>query len=135
MEIPPNSEITKEDVESIFQTCTDFIESWYSADAKRMENCFHTDAVKRSIIFDDHNRSWTVSPTRNGKDMAKFTADGGESDLPEESKTLQIDLLGAHRRTAVAKVISHSYVDFVQLGKFDAGWLIVNDLWEERTEK
>jgi hypothetical protein len=135
MEIPINSQITEEDIESIVQTCTDFIESWYSADAERMKNCFHKDAVKRSIVFDDNEMKWTVSPTRNGEDMAKFTADGGESDLPEDSKTMQIELLGAHRRTAVAKVISHSYVDFVQLGKFDDGWLIVNDLWEIRSEQ
>ena len=99
-----------------------------------MENSFHPEAVKRTVIYDEENKKWTVSPTRNGKDMAKFTADGGEKDLPESSKTLEIEIIGAHRRTAVAKVVSHTFVDFVQLGKFSDRWLIVHDLWEMKSE-
>lgn len=132
MDILETSDLTQEDIDMIMKTSRDFIESWYTADPDRMENSFHPDAIKRSVVYDEDQKKWEVSQIRTPKDMARFTRDGGESDLPASSKTLELELIGAHRRTAVVKVISHSFVDFIQLGKFDNGWLIVNDLWEKK---
>jgi hypothetical protein len=64
--------------------------------------------------------------------MVGWTEKGGGSDLSKEDQTYEIEVYDYFRHIASAKVISHTYIDYLHLAKIDGVWLIVNDLWELR---
>jgi len=130
---PPDLAPTPEDIEGITKTSRDYIEGWYTADEQRMRSCLHPDLVKRTITHDPQQGSaWKLSRPLDAEMMAGRTRAGGGSDVPEPDRTQHITILDVFRHVASVKVLSHSYVDYLHIAKFDARWLIVHALWELR---
>ena len=131
--IANGTQLTPEDILGITQTSQDYIGSWYAADEERMRACLHPELVKRTIVHDTQRDNWKLSRALDVQMMVDRTHQGGGSDVPEPDRTEQITILDAFRHVASVKVLSHDYVDYLHIAKFDHRWLIVHALWELRS--
>lgn len=119
-----------DDINGITQSCLDYAEGWYNADAERMQRCLHPQLVKRTLMRDPHTRLWMLRRPADAEMMVAFTQQGGGSAVPESQRIYEVMIHDIFRHLACAKVVTAEYMDYVQLAKFDQRWLIVNVLWE-----
>ncbi len=104
----------------------DYMEGWYQKDAERMKRALHPRLVKRRK---NGPELYQLSPTR----LIEKTAEGGGSDTPESKRAIQVEVLDVFEDIACVRVESVDFYEYMQLGKFDGQWKIVNILW--RTNK
>lgn len=121
-----------EDIEAITEASRDYVEGWYNAQPERMARCLHPDLVKRTIEREPEGGTWRLRRPTDAQAMVRYTKEGGGSDVPEPERIYEITILDVFRHIASVKVLSHDYVDYVQLAKFNQKWLLVNVLWELR---
>jgi putative lumazine-binding protein len=114
----------EEDIGAIEQTALDYIEGWYEGDAERMERSLHPDLVKRTI---QANRVNTLS----AEQMVGFTKQGGGKVFTGEKKNT-VTILDIDNDIATVKVISAEYIDYLQMGKVNGKWVIINILWRHK---
>jgi len=141
MSIPPNAipfGASDEDIALIERSAYDYMEGWFTGDARRMRRALHPQLAKRSLIRDPD----TGEPTNElygstAELLVRNTADGGESqwsDIPYDPEkgreNFEVKVLEVYRDVAVARIWSRAYVEYLQLGNFgSAGWKIVNSLF------
>jgi len=118
--------VSEADLDSIERAATDYIEAWLTGDADRMADCLHPDLTKRSVDFETATGRYLVDPMTH-RDMVEATAMGRGRQLP---RNYQVTIFDAFRNVASAKVDSARYVDYLQIGRFEDRWRIVNVLWE-----
>lgn len=102
----------------------DYVEGWYDKDPERMQLGLHPDLAKRNIDRAQANGVNLMDLPSLLKVVPQYGGAGGDQ------RVIDIEILDVYGDIATAKVTSNSYVDYVQLGKFDDKWLIINVLWE-----
>lgn len=120
-----------EDIAAITRSSVDYVESWYTADAERMRCCLHPDLAKRTVKRDPGTPTWVLRHT-DAKMLVTYTQDGHGTETPVVDRTHRVSILDVFRNTASVKVVSHPFVDYLHLARFNDRWLIVNALWEPR---
>ncbi len=121
-----------EDLDAIIQACRDYFEAWYTADAGRIADCLHPDLAKRTVTCEGDAQSWTLRSV-GAQTMIDATREGrGMKRAPEGDRWIHITVRDVYGRIASATVVSHPYVEYVHLAKFDDRWRIVNTIWELR---
>ena len=121
------------DSSAIKQAALDYIEGWYAGDAERMERAVHPELAKRIVNTNPANGRSSlgqqsamtlVSNTRSRR--------GQETPVDQQRKDFRItDIFG---NIASARVDAQTWVDFLQLAKWNGRWVIVNVLWELRPQ-
>jgi hypothetical protein len=118
--------------DAIIETCRDYFEAWYTADAARMVDCLHPDLAKRSVAREREGQPWILRSV-GARTMTDATGEGrGTTCASERDRWLHIVVRDVYRRMASATIVSYPYVEYVHLGMFDDRWRIVNTLWEKR---
>ncbi len=112
------------DLAAIRQTASDYIDGWYTGDAERMERSLYDQLAKRWIIDDrvDTTTKWEMI------DMTK--AGGGKTYTGDKTSTVTI--LDVYGNVAIVKTVSPEYIDYLQMGKVNGKWIIINVLWAEK---
>lgn len=112
------------DLAAIRQIASDYIDGYYAGDVERIERSLYDFLSKRWIDDDrvDSTTKW---------DMIALTEGGGGKDYPGD-KTTTITILDVYRNIAMVKCDSPEYVDYVQMGKVEGKWIIINVLWTEK---
>jgi hypothetical protein len=126
--VPPTPfHASVEDLEAIRQTASDYIDGWYEGNAERMERSLYDLLTKRWITSNrvDTTTKW---------EMIDMTKAGGGKNVPGEKKNT-ITILDVYGNIAMVKTDSAEYVDYLQLGKVDGKWIIINVLWAEKELK
>lgn len=107
-----------DDSSAVRATVTNYIEAYYSGDARRMEQTLHPHYLKHII---------------NGRAMREMThlqivqaVRSGPADLPPAQRTEQVRVLDISGGIASAKLITPHWVDYLTLLKSDDGWKIVS---------
>ena len=122
---------TAADTAAIEATAHNYIDGYYEGNAERMERALHADLAKRIVS------------SRGGKDevqhmtatqLIRITSMGGGSSTPESQRRNDMRILDIFGNAAVVRVDASDWVDYLQLGKVDGEWLIINVLWEFRPE-
>jgi hypothetical protein len=75
--------------------------------------CLHPDLAKRGVTRDPRTGERVLRHTDAAR-MVRLTQEG---------------------HTASTKVLSHPFVDYLHLARFDERWVIVNALWEPREQE
>ncbi len=119
---------TAADTAGIRAAAMDYIEGWYAGDADRMARALHPELAKRIVITDTagHSRIGQMSAMT----LVGNTRAGGGKGIAPERRRKEFRVLDIYRGAAVAKVVASDWVDYLELGKWNGQWTIVNVLWE-----
>jgi len=121
--------ISPEDAAAIKKPALDYIEGWYEGNAARMESALHPELAKRIVIVDlstGHSRLDSMSAMT----LVQRTRAGGGSKVPREKQQKDITILDRFNNAAIVKVVASEWVDYLEEGKINGEWKIINVLWE-----
>jgi Putative lumazine-binding len=113
---------------AVRSTVTDYIESYYTGDASRMEKSLHPHYLKHTISKSDGKlkmTEWT------GLQMVQEVRSHGPANLSASEKTEQITVLDISDDMASAKLVTPHWVDYLTLSKWNGEWKIVSVLLRE----
>jgi hypothetical protein len=113
-----------DDQTAIKQTALDYIEGWYEGNAERMQRALHPDLAKRIVTPKN-----TVN-TMTAQTLVEQTRRGGGKDTPAERQQKDVTVLDVFGKAATVKVVASDWIDYMQMGKVDDRWVIINVLWE-----
>ena len=120
---------TAADSAEIRATALDYIEGWYAADGARMERSLHPELAKRNISADPRNgRSRLIQMT--AMSLVQGTRAGGGSEIPAGERKNGVRILDIYMGAASVRVDAASWVDYMQMAKWNGHWRIINVLWE-----
>jgi hypothetical protein len=100
-------------------TVRNYIEAYYTGDARRMEQTLHPHYLKHMIHGDIPMREKT------GAQMLHEVS-AGPSNQPQAQKTEQVTVLDVAGNIASAKLVTPNWVDYVTLSKSEGEWKILS---------
>jgi hypothetical protein len=108
-----------DDSAAVRTTVTNYIEAYYTGDARRMEQTLHPHYLKYMIHGDIPVREKT------GSEMVREVRTHGPADLPQSNKTEEVTVLDVAGSIASAKLVTPGWVDYMTLEKVNAEWKIL----------
>jgi hypothetical protein len=61
--------------------------------------------------------------------LVEYTRGGGGKDRAKEGVENEVTVLDVFEGIATVKIVSHDFVDYAHLAKWNGEWVIVNVLW------
>ncbi len=123
---------TNADTTGIKETVMNYIEGFYTADADRMEKALHFDLAKRYVTPERNN-------VQHMSAMLLYQVTKMQKDKSAEHGKLKCEIVISEIYGKVAIVRAETdfftFVDFIQLGKINGEWKIVNIIWERKPTK
>jgi Putative lumazine-binding len=119
------------DSTAIRATALDYAEGWYEGNAERMARSLHPELVKR-ILVRDTTTGKTMVQGMGASALVNSTRHGYGKETPRERQQKDVTILDIFGNAASAKAVMADWVDYMQLGKVDGRWVIVNVLWERK---
>lgn len=108
------------DAAAVRATVTNYIEAYYTGDARRMEQTLHPHYLKHMIHGDIPMRDKT------GPQMVEEIRTNGVPDMPQAQRTEQVIVLDLAGTIASAKLVTPGWVDYITLSKSDGEWKILS---------
>jgi len=125
---------TKQDTAAIKEAAANYVGGFYANDFKRIEKSVHAELAKRIVLTDSVGGTMirNMGLTELSFNAKKFKKPDDASGIPFKVDVLIYDI---SHGIATAKVAQNKmkFFDYIQLGKVDGEWKIVNVLWA-RTE-
>ena len=115
--------------ELVQQAVLDYIDAWYEQDAEKGERRLHPDLVKR-IMRTDPDTGGNFLELMSAEKLAGRWRSGDGKKTPKEDQRKDVTILDMYGKMACVKLETATWVDYMQLAKYDENWLIVNILWE-----
>ncbi|HUR95313.1 MAG TPA: nuclear transport factor 2 family protein [Gemmatimonadales bacterium] len=125
---------TAADTTAIRAAALDYAEGWYAGDADRMARALHPELVKRIVVRDTATKRSFVQ-TMGATSLVNATRHGYGKSTPPAGQQKDVSVLDVYGNAAVAKIVMAEWIDYLQLGKLEGRWQIVNVLWEEKPGK
>jgi hypothetical protein len=122
------------DSAAIRATALDYAEGWYEGNADRMARSLHPELVKR-ILVRDTTTGKTMVQGMGASVLVNSTRHGYGKETPKERQQKDVTILDIFGNAASAKAVMADWVDYMQLGKVDGRWVIVNVLWERKPQQ
>lgn len=122
-----------EDEAAIKATALDYLEGWYTGDAERMERALHPDLAKRIVRVDPEGK-WDRVDSMSALTLVQYTRKGYGTKVPVEERQADITVLDVYGNAAVVKAVARDWVDYLQIGKVNGEWKIINVLWEMKPQ-
>ncbi len=122
---------TAADSAAIKEAVLGYIGGFYTGDGERMEKALYHDLAKRAIFPSQQGRDFVDDMTALG--LIQYSREKGD-DTPEHGELqCDIEILDIYGNVALAKsyTVYHPYpfMDYMQIGKINGEWKIVNVLW------
>ena len=124
----PASAQSAADSAAIRAAALDYVESWYTSDAARMERALHPELAKRIVQSDERGRSRLGQ--QGALTLINATRGGGGRDTPPDRQIRNVQILDIFGNTASVRAEMSGWVDYMHLAKWNGEWKIVNVLWE-----
>jgi len=109
-----------DDASAVRATVTNYIEGYYTGDARRMEQTLHPHYLKHMIHGDIPMREKT------GPQMMREVRSAGVPDMPAADKTEQVSVLDIAGGIASAKLVTPGWTDYLTLEKVNGEWKILS---------
>jgi hypothetical protein len=109
-----------DDTSAVRATVTNYIEAYYTGDARRMEQTLHPHYLKHMIHGTIPVREKTAA------EMVKEVRSRSIPDIPQAARTEQVSVLDIAGTIASAKLITPGWVDYMTLSKVDGAWKILS---------
>jgi hypothetical protein len=120
---------TDPEAAAIRQTALDYIEGWYEGDAARMERALHPELAKRIVMTDSATGNSRLD-SMGAMTLVQRVRAGGGRKTPKEAQMKDVTILDRFQNAAAVKVVASSWIDYLQVAKFNGDWKIINVLWE-----
>ena len=124
---------TAADSAAIRATALDYIQGWYEGDAERMQRALHPKLAKR-IVRDDAGDTAGLDDM-SAAQLVEATRRGGGRGTPAGRRRDDVRILDVFGDAASVRVDAADWVDYIQMGRVDGRWVIVNVLWETRPRR
>ena len=121
------------DSAAIRAAALDYAEGWYEGNAERMARALHPELVKR-IVVRDTTTGKSMVQGMGASVLVNSARHGYGRETPRERQQKDVTILDIFGNAACAKAVMADWVDYMQLGKVDGRWLIVNVLWERKAQ-
>jgi hypothetical protein len=122
-------EKSSDDEAAIKATALNYIEGWYEGDAARMESALHPELAKR-IILTDAKTGHSQFSHMGAMQLVQNTRRGGGNKTPKDQQLKDITILDRFNNAAVVKIVASTWIDYLEVAKFNGQWKIINVLWE-----
>jgi len=109
----------------------DYIEGWYEGNAERMERALHPELAKRIVNTDPRNGRNSLGQM-GALTLINNVRRGGGKDTPLDQRRKDVRILDIFGNTASVRIDAATWVDYLQVAKWNGRWVIVNVLWEIR---
>jgi hypothetical protein len=127
----PAAAQTAADSAGVRQAALDYIDGWWSGDGPRMAGALHPELVKRIRGSDPAGtREWIDQ--QGASRLVMGTTRGGGKETPAADRKSEVRILDIFQNAASARVDAGSWVDYLQLVRWQGRWVILNVLWENR---
>jgi hypothetical protein len=120
-------ETLKADKLAVEKTALDYIEGAYSGDAERMERALHPELTK--VMLTRHRQTGEAFLYTIGASSLVEGTRAGLGSLEEGQRNIEVDIFDASHGMAAVKIKSAMYIDYLQIGKVNGEWKIINVLW------
>lgn len=114
------NQISNDDSSAVRATVTNYIEAYYTGDARRMEQTLHPHYLKHMIHGEIPMRDKT------GPQMVEEIRSHGIPDIPQVQRTEQVTVLDVAGTIASAKLVTPGWVDYMTLSKSGGEWKILS---------
>ncbi len=122
----PATAQTSADSTAIVANALDYIEGWYEGNAERMERALHPDLAKR-IVNSPLENSQLGDMT--AETLIDYTRRGGGRTTPADEQQKDVTILDIYNDAAVVKIVASSWIDYLQVSRWNGEWKIINVLW------
>ena len=112
--------VPDDDSSTVRETVRNYIEGYYTGDAKRMGATLHRHYLKHMLHGNIPVREKT------GNQMLAEVRSQGAANLPPADRTEQISVLDIAGNIASVKLITPHWVDYMTLSKSDGEWKILS---------
>jgi hypothetical protein len=123
---------TAADSAGIRAAALDYIEGWYAGNADRMTAALHPQLAKRIVQTGPNGQSTLGDMT--AETLIGYTRNGGGRRTPVALQRKDVRILDIFEGAASVRVDAAQWVDYLQVGKWNGQWKIVNVLWEMRPQ-
>jgi hypothetical protein len=120
------------DSAAIRATALDYIEGWYAGDASRMERALHPELAKRIVNTNPNGRNNLGQ--QGALTLINSTKNGGGKDTPAAQQRKDVKILDVFGNTASVRLDASGWIDYMHIAKWNGRWVIVNVLWEVRSQ-
>ncbi len=117
------------DEAAVTATVNNYIESYYTGDATRMEKALHPHYLKHTISESDGRQSMTET---TGLQMVQDIRHGEGTALPASERKEEITVLDVAGDIASAKLVTSHWTDYMTLAKWNGEWKIVSVVLREK---
>jgi hypothetical protein len=124
-----NPQTSPEDKAAIRQAALDYIEGWYQGDAVRMERALHPELAKR-MVATDPKTGRSILDQMGAMTLVQNTRKGSGTHFTKARQLEDITILDVYRNAASVKIDAATWIDYLQLARWNGEWKIVNVLWE-----
>lgn len=119
------------DSAGIRKACADYVEGFFTQDVERMKGGLHPQLVKRII---DNRTGKAVIANTSRDELASYLKPEYKMKDPNPSEPLKttVVIYDIASDIAMAKITTNKmtmFFDYVQLGKIDGTWQVINVLW------
>jgi hypothetical protein len=121
--IPTHAQTSQDlaaDASAVRVTVTNYIEAYYTGDARRMEQTLHPHYLKHMIHRDIPVRE------RTGAQMVQDARSNNAAEIPLAQRIEQVTVLDVAGTIASAKLVTPGWVDYMTLSKVDGEWKILS---------
>jgi Putative lumazine-binding len=118
-----------DDRTAIRAAALDYIEGWYEGNAERMDRALHPELAKRMVSSDPKTGKSTLNQM-GAMTLVQNTRKGYGTHFPKEQQLEEVTILDVYKNAASVKIDAATWVDYLQLAKWNGEWKIVNVLWE-----
>lgn len=126
-ELDADSQTAKAGKLAVEKTALDYIEGAYSGDADRMKRALHPELTK--VMLTKHRQTGeTFLYTTGASNLIEGTR-AGLGNLEEGQRNIEVDIFDVSHGMAAVKITSAMYIDYLQIGKVNGEWKIINVLW------
>ena len=109
-----------DDSTAVRATVTNYIEAYYTGDARRMQQTLHPSYLKHMLHGQIPVRQ------KSAAQMVQEVRSHGPADIPQAQKTEQVSVLDVAGTIASAKLVTPGWVDYMTLCKVDGEWKILS---------
>jgi len=122
------------DAEQIRATALDYIDGFYDGDVARMTRAIHPELVKRIVKTDPKTKAVWIE-TMGATLLVEKVREGIGRTTPAAQRLDAVKVLDIFGDAAVARIDAATWVDYLQLHRWNGRWVIVNVLWELKPAK